>query len=165
MGNAAMIFAVCGDAGQAQSLLEQMRTQFPKSTITNVIVAPTIRAEIERSRGNLDQALQLLESVRTYDFSLITGLGNSYSRGMLYVQLRRGPEAAAEFRKVIDHRTVEAFSQCNVLAHLGLARAAQISGDTAQARKSYQDFFALWKDADADLPILVEAKKEYEQLK
>lgn len=165
MGNGALIFAVCGDLNQAQQLLDQMRAQYPKSTIVNSIVSPIIRAAIEKNRGNMDQALQLLESVRSYDFSVVTGSGNTYARGMLYLHLRRGTEAAAEFKKIIDRRTVDAFSPCHVLAHLGLARAAQMSGDTAQARKSYQDFFALWKDADADLPILIEAKKEYEQLK
>jgi tetratricopeptide (TPR) repeat protein len=74
-------------------------------------------------------------------------------------------ESAAEFQAIIDHPGVDAFSPCHTLAHLGLARAASISGDTAAARKSYQDFLALWKDADQDLPVLVQAKKEYEQLK
>ena len=164
-GVAALIFAACDDASQAQALLDQMRVQYPKSTIVNAMVAPTIRAEIDRNHGNLEQALQLLESVRPYDFSFVTGPGNAYARGVTYLQLRRGTEAAAEFKQIVNRRTVDALSPCHVLAHLGLARAAQISGDTAQARKEYQDFFALWKDADADLPVLVEAKKEYEQLK
>ena len=76
-----------------------------------------------------------------------------------------GTEAAAEFRKVIDHRSVESLSPANVLAHLGLARASQLTGDTATARTEYQNFFAAWKDADQDLPIMIEAKKEYEQIK
>ena len=76
-----------------------------------------------------------------------------------------GKEAAAEFKAIIDHPGVDILSPVSVLAHLGLARAAAINGDTAAARKSYQDFFARWKDADPDLPVLVQAKKEYEQLK
>jgi hypothetical protein len=81
------------------------------------------------------------------------------------LQQRRGNEAAAEFKSIIEHRGIDHFSPGHPLAHLGLARAAAIKGDTAGARKSYQDFFALWKDADADLPVLVQARKEYEQLK
>ena len=69
-----------------------------------------------------------------------------------------------EFKKVIDARGVEPFSPAHTLAHLGLARAAALNGDTSAARKSYQDFFAMWKDADQDLPVLVEARKEYERL-
>ncbi|HEY2963411.1 MAG TPA: protein kinase [Pyrinomonadaceae bacterium] len=165
VANAALVFAACDDANQGQPLLEQLRAQYPKSTITTSIITPMVRAEIERSRGNLEQAIQLSESTRSYDFGMITGPGNNYARGFLYLHLRRGPEAAAEFKKIIDHPSIDAFSPCHALAHLGLARAAHLSGDTAQARKSYQDFFAMWKDADPDLPVLVQAKKEYEQLK
>jgi eukaryotic-like serine/threonine-protein kinase len=78
---------------------------------------------------------------------------------------RRGNEAAVEFQKIIDHRGVDGMSPLHALARLGRARAAAISGDMATARKEYQDFFAFWKDADQDLPILIAAKKEYEQLK
>lgn len=71
----------------------------------------------------------------------------------------------AEFQKVIDHRHIVGTSPLYPLAHLGLARGAMLSGDTAKARKAYQDFFAIWKDADSDIPILMEARKEYDKLK
>jgi len=74
-------------------------------------------------------------------------------------------EAAAEFKKIIDSPATDTFSPAHALAHLCLGRAEAMSGDTAAARKSYQDFFAFWKDADADLPILVQARKEYEALR
>ena len=67
--------------------------------------------------------------------------------------------AASEFQTILDHRSWDPLSPLYLLAHLGLARAAMLQGDTAKARKSYQDFFAIWKDADADLPILIEARK------
>ena len=66
---------------------------------------------------------------------------------------------------MIDQPGIDILSPTHNLAHLGLGRALAINGDTAGARKAYQDFFALWKDADRDLPILVEARKEYELLK
>jgi len=78
---------------------------------------------------------------------------------------RMGNEAAAEFKKVIEQRGVDLLSCTHTLAHLGLGRALALSGDTAGARKAYQDFFALWKDADTDLPVLAEARKEYDGLK
>ncbi len=78
---------------------------------------------------------------------------------------RQGNEAAVEFQKIIDHRGIDTLSGLGPLAHLGLARASAISGDVGKSRTSYQNFFALLKDADADLPLLVQAKKEYEQLK
>ncbi|PYS58387.1 MAG: hypothetical protein DMF74_23980, partial [Acidobacteria bacterium] len=69
-----------------------------------------------------------------------------------------------EFQKILDHRGWDPLSPLYPLAHLGLARAAVLTGDSEKARKAYQDFFALWKDADADLPILITAKKEYEKM-
>jgi eukaryotic-like serine/threonine-protein kinase len=124
-----------------------------------------IQAMIERSRGNLTEAVRLAESVRAYDRGLVTGLMNNYVRGNLYLEQRRGTEAAAEFKKIIDSPAIEAYSPAHTLAYLGLGRAEAISGDTAAARKSYQDFFALWKDADPDLPVVLQARKEYEALK
>ena len=162
---ATLIYAVCDDQAEAQSLLDELRKQYSKSTFVGALVAPMAQAEMERSRGNLDHALQLMESVRAYDLGIPVGVGSNYMRGNLYLKQRRGSEAAAEFKKIIDSPGVDPFSPAHVLAHLCLGRALAISGDTSGARKSYQDFFALWKDADPDLPVLVDAKKEYEQLK
>jgi Tfp pilus assembly protein PilF len=162
---AALIYAGCGDTSQAQTTLNQLRTTYPTDTIISSILAPVIQALIEKSRGNLPEAVRLVESIRTYDRSLITGLMNNYLRGILYLEQRRGTEAAAEFKKIIDSPAIEAYSPAHTLAYLGLGRAAVLSGDTAGARKSYQDFFALWKDADPDLPVLVQARKEYEALR
>ena len=103
--------------------------------------------------------------MRTYEFGTILGTSTKYARGNLYLQQKMGKEAAGEFKAIIDHPGVEMFSPVQILSHLGLARAAVLNSDTTAARKSYQDFFALWKDADADLPILVQAKKEYESLR
>jgi len=165
IANAAVVYASCDDQSQAQSLLDEMHKLYPENTVIESIVAPMVRAEMERSRGNIDQALQLLESIRTYDFGIVAGVANTYMRGNLYLKQGRGNEAAAEFRKIIDRPALDAFSPAHPLSRLGLARALAINGDIVGARTSYQDFFALWKDADPDLPVLVQAKKEYEQLK
>jgi serine/threonine protein kinase/tetratricopeptide (TPR) repeat protein len=165
VANAALIYAACGDSSQAQSLLEEARAAYPKNTVISAILTPIVGAGVEKAKGNIPQAIQLLESVRSYDYGVILGVATKYARGNLYLQQRRGKEAAAEFKEIVDHRGADLLSPANTLAQLGLARAAVINGDTAAARKSYQDFFALWKDADADLPALVEARKEYEQLK
>jgi eukaryotic-like serine/threonine-protein kinase len=159
------IYAACGDQSQAQSLLDEARTTYPKNTVIALMVTPIIAAAAERSRGNFAQAVQLLEAVRPYELGLILGASTKYDRGNLYLQQRMGKEAAAEFKSIIDHPGPDIISPVLVLAHLGLGRAAALSGDTATARKSYQDFFALWKDADSELPVLVQARKEYEQLR
>ena len=164
VANAAIILAACGDQAQAESLLEDMRKRYPQNFVIATIITPMMRAETEAKRGNIDEAVRLLESIRGYDMGMITGVSNTYWRGNLYLKQRRGDEAAAEFRRVIDRRGADPFSPAHTLAHLGLARAAALNGDTSAARRSYQDFFAMWKDADQDLPVLVEARKEYEQL-
>ena len=89
----------------------------------------------------------------------------NYLRGQAYLGEEKGAEAASEFQNILDHRGWEPTSKFYPLAHLGLALAAALQGDTTKARKSYKDFLALWKDADADLPVLIEAKKEYASLK
>jgi ATP/maltotriose-dependent transcriptional regulator MalT len=161
----AMVHAACGDSDRAQAMIDTSRKAAPKNTILASIITPMLRAEIERNRGNIAEAVQLLESIRAYDFGEATGLTTTFLRGHLYLEQRRGNEAAQEFKNIVERRGIDHFSPFHALAHVGLARAAALNGDTAAARKSYQDFFALWKDADADLPVVAQARKEYEQLK
>jgi eukaryotic-like serine/threonine-protein kinase len=85
-------------------------------------------------------------------------------RGEAYLKTRQGSQAAAEFQKFLDHRGVTLNFPLNALAHLYLGRAYALAGDKPSARSAYQDFFALWKDADPDIPILNEAKAEYAKL-
>ncbi len=129
INGAASLFADCGDATRALGLLAESLKLYPNDTVTVNMFAPVIRAQVERSRGNPTEALQLLESVRRYDLGLIVGHYNNYLRGSTYLDLKRGPEAAAEFQKIIDHRGVDPMSELRPLAHVGLARAAAISGD------------------------------------
>jgi predicted Zn-dependent protease len=154
--------ALCSELGQAQSLADEYAKQFPKDTLVNAVWLPAIRAAIEIRRNNPAQAIQFLQSASRYDR---TGdYWPEYLRGQAYLAQHAGSEAATEFQKILDRRGLAPTSVLYPLAHLGLARAAALAGDTAKARKAYQDFFALWKDADADLPVLIEAKKEYEKL-
>ena len=162
---ASVIYGTCDDQSQAQSLFNEVRAAHPNNTVINAIVAPLVASAAERSKGNLTEAIHLSESVRPYEFGIVLGTSNMYARGNLYLEQRMGKEAAADFKAIIDHPTIDYLSPAHTLAHLGLARAAVINGDMTAARKSYQDFFALWKDADQDLPVLVQARKEYEQLK
>ncbi|PYS34054.1 MAG: hypothetical protein DMF75_07600 [Acidobacteria bacterium] len=90
-----------------------------------------------------------------------------YLRGVSYLRLGKGAEAAVEFQKIIDRKGQADLlvSTLYPLATVGLARALALSGDAARARKAYEDFFALWRDADSELPILIEAKNEYAKTK
>ena len=88
-----------------------------------------------------------------------------YVRAEAYLSAQQGPAAAAEFQKILDHRGLLWTCATGALAHLGLGRAYAMQGDPAKAKAAYQDFLALWKDADADIPVLTAAKAEYANLK
>jgi len=120
-----------------------------------------IRAAVEIGRGNPVQAIQLLQAASPYER---TNLVVPYVRGLAYLRLRAGAEAEAEFQKIIKNRGY-ADNPGYSLSYLGLARAAALAGDVDKSRKAYEDFFVLWKDADPDISVLIEAKREYEKLK
>jgi serine/threonine protein kinase/tetratricopeptide (TPR) repeat protein len=162
--NAALVLALCHDP-RAQALLDEALKLYPKDTPIVSIVAPMVRARLELGNNSAKRALEILETVRSYDFGIIAGSVSAILRGNAYLEQRDGNQAAAEFQKVLDHPGIDTWSPRRALAHLGLARAAALLGDTAKSRREYQDFFAAWKDADADLPVLVSARKEYEQLR
>jgi serine/threonine protein kinase/tetratricopeptide (TPR) repeat protein len=165
LSGAATIYADCGDTNQGLALIAEAIKTYPNDTTLSAVYAPLVRLQAERARGNPAEALKVSESLRRYDFGSFVGLYSNYLRALTYLDQKRGQEAAAEFQKIIDHPGVDPMSELRPLAHVGLARAAAMTGDVAKARTSYQNFFALWKDADADLPILIQARKEYEQLK
>jgi eukaryotic-like serine/threonine-protein kinase len=166
----AWTLALCGDASRAQALEEDFARKVPLDTIHNAVWRPLVRATLELKNGEstrdpaaTDRAIQLLPASRQYDAAL--NFRPTWMRGQAYLQARNGTLAAAEFQKIIEHRGWDIFSPLWPMAHLGLARAAVLQGDLDRGRKAYETFFLLWKDADSDLPDLIEAKKEYEKLK
>jgi serine/threonine protein kinase len=168
---AAVTFACAGDQTRARSLADELQKQFPLNTTLNYYWVPVVRAYIELRGGHQAQALTRLQAAAPYDlafplpqFSEGGTLYPPYVRGQAYLALHQGKEAAAEFQKFIEHRSIVANFPLASLARLGLARAYAVQGDTVNARSAYQDFFSLWKDADPDIPILKEAKAEYAKL-
>jgi serine/threonine protein kinase/tetratricopeptide (TPR) repeat protein len=162
----ALALARTGDVRRASLLTDELVRHYPDDTLLNNYWAPTIHAAINIWRNEARQAIETLKTAAQYDWSS-TGTGCPYPiyvRGEAYLMLRQGKEAAAEFQKVIDHPGLVQVFVFGSLSHLGLARAYALSGDSAKARTAYQDFFALWKDADPDIPILKQAKEEYAKL-
>ena len=125
---------------------------------------PTIRATLAINSNNPAKAIELLQTAIPYDLSSTHAMRSTYTRGNAYLALHKGSEAAAEFQKIVDHPGVVLNGMTGALAKLDLARAYALEGDAAKARVAYQDFFALWKDADPNIPILVSAKSEYAKL-
>jgi eukaryotic-like serine/threonine-protein kinase len=160
---AALALAQSGEPSQVQSLIAELAKAHPKDTVLNGVWLPTIRAAMELQLGNAGQAIDLLQAASRYEAA--ADFWPPYLRGQAYLRLKSAREAAAEFQKILDHRGETPLSALYPLAHLGLARASALAGDVSGSRRAYQDFLALWKDADADLPVLIEAKKEYERLK
>ena len=161
--HSANALAACGQAAAAQSLVEEMQKRFPQDTLLHSVWIPLIRAQLELARGNGAQAVQLLESARKYD--VYGDYWPQYVRAQAYAKQGNGVQAANEFKYILDHRGWYPLSPVYALAQLGYARASAQSGDTAKARKAYQDFFELWKNADATVPFVAEARQEYDKLK
>jgi eukaryotic-like serine/threonine-protein kinase len=159
---AALAFALAGDATRSQAVAADLTKRYPKNILISSYYVPTIRAILELNRGNAAAALDLLQTTAPYEAQ--SCMDAVYARGQAYLASRQGNAAAAEFQKILDHRGLMNVCPLASLAHLGLARAHALSGDSAGARTAYQDFFALWKDADSDIPILKEAKAEYAKL-
>jgi serine/threonine protein kinase/tetratricopeptide (TPR) repeat protein len=162
----AWTLALCGEARRAHALADDLALRLPLNTMYNSVWLPLIRATLQLKRSPAskpDKALQLLQAARQYEAAI--SFKPTWVRGQAYLQANNGARAAEEFERIIKHRGWDVLSPLWPLAHLGLARAAALEGDVAKSRKAYEDFFLLWKDADAELPVLIEAKKEYERLK
>ncbi len=165
---AAIVLARSGEWKWAESVAAQLDAEMPQNTMAQNYDLPCLRAAIAISQGKALDAIQVLETSVPYEFGngvVVGGLYPVYVRGLAYLQMRKGPEAAAEFRKIIDHPGIAQDNVWGALTYLQLGRAQLMMGDKAAARKSYQDFLALWKDADADIPIYKQAKAEYAKLK
>jgi tetratricopeptide (TPR) repeat protein len=135
--------------------------KFPEDTLWQYVRGPQIQAAISLSRNQPAKAVEALRRALPYDmrsFDLPAMRGRAYLADKRYVQ------AEAEFRKIVDHPTVDPLSEDLPLAHLGLARVLASEGNVAGSLEEYLNFFDLWKDAEPDVPALVLAKAEYAKL-
>ncbi len=165
----ALALARAGDTALAQRLSDELADAYPANTVINWYWLPTIRAAIELDRSNPGKAIQLLEVAAPYELGTpapyqVGTLYPVYMRGEANLAAHRDKEAIAEFQKILDHRGLVANFPLAALAHLQLGRAYAMAHDTAKAQNAYQDFFILWKDADPDIPILKQAKAEFEKV-
>jgi len=162
----AWTLALCGKTARAQSLADGLARKLPLDTMHNSVWLPLIHATLELKRGSAagpEKAIQLLQPTRRYEAA--TSFRPMWVRGQAHLEAKNGALAASEFQKIIEHRGWDALSPLWPLASLGLARAAALQGDVAKSRQAYENFFRLWKEADPELPVLIEAKRERERLK
>jgi DNA-binding winged helix-turn-helix (wHTH) protein/tetratricopeptide (TPR) repeat protein len=169
---AALALAMSGNSSEAQVLANDLEHDFPEDTSVKFNYLPAVRASVALNHGEPSKAVELLQTAVPYELGtprsglqgFFGALYPIYLRGQAFLAAHHGPEAAGEFEKILDHRRIMVGDPTVVLAHLGLARAYVLSGETFKAHAKYQDFFALWKDADPGIPILKQARSEYAKL-
>ena len=153
--------ALCGEPSAARRVADEASQRLPNNTVLQAIGLPLIRAAIELASDRPAKAIEALAPAAPYERGWPQLV---YLRGLAYLRLNDGARAAAEFHRILDHWGAY-FGPFYPQSYAGLARAEALRGGTAAARKAYEDFFAFWKDADADIPLLIEARNEYAALK
>jgi tetratricopeptide (TPR) repeat protein len=165
----ALAMARTGDTPGAKAMVEELEKNNPSNTVLKLYWLPILNATAELNRGNSARGLEHLEAAAPYElgepppFQLGT-LYPAYLRGQAYLLAHNGSAAAIEFQKLLDHGGIVLNFPLGAVTHLQIGRAYAMTGDTAKAKSAYQDFLALWKDADPDIPILKQAKAEYAKL-
>jgi tetratricopeptide (TPR) repeat protein len=165
----AIALEMADDSAHATRLADDLGKRFPEDTIVQYSYLPTIHAAALLRGSEAGKAINALAAAAPYELGSIVETLNFvlypvYMRGEAYLAANQGTAAAAEFQKILDHPGVVLSEPIGALAHLQLARAYAMEGDTVKARAAYQDFLTLWKDADSDIPILKQAKGEYAKL-
>ncbi len=165
----ALALARSGETAQAKVFAEELEKTYPSETVLKVYWLPTIHATLALNANNTTQALEFLEAAAPYELGVpqqfqLGTMYPVYMRGVAYLQADNGAAAAEQFQRILDHPGLIINFPLGALAHLGLGRAYTFTGEKEKARAAYQDFLALWKDADSDIPLLKEAKAEYAKL-
>ena len=158
---AALALALSGDSQQADKVVTELTNEKPEATVLRSIYGPQIRAAIALQKQNPAEAVEILRAALPYD---LAGMTTPYLRGQAYLAAHQGPEAVAEFQKILNNKGTVGVDVIGALALLGLGRAHAVAWETDKAKTAYQDFFAVWKNADPDVPILKQAKAEYVKL-
>jgi len=163
---AALALVRAGDVAQAQRLANDLGPGLSTEHDRAGLLAAGHPGRLELAAKNSAKALDLLKTAAPFELrrSRVGTMYPAYLRGQAYLQARNGKEAAAEFQRIISHRGIVLNFPLATVAHLGLARAHALEGDTANARVAYEDFLKLWKDADSNIPLLREARTEYGRL-
>jgi eukaryotic-like serine/threonine-protein kinase len=170
---AALALALSGDSTQAEKLANDMGNRYPEDTSVKFSYLPVIRAVVSVQHGAPLQAIDALQASVPYEMgsprcSQTAYFGSLYPiffRGEALLAAHKGAEAASEFQRILTHRGIMIGDPVFVLAHLGLARAYALSGESAKARSQYEEFFVIWSHADPDIPALKRAKVEFNNLR
>jgi tetratricopeptide (TPR) repeat protein len=169
---AAFALALSGDLPQPRALADDLAREGPEDTFVQFMYLPTIRALFALNAHDPAGAIQALQVASRYDLHTggvgfivrVGALYPIYVRGLAYLAARQPTEAAGEFQRIVDHRSIVLVDPMDAMARLQLARAHALAGDTVKAKAAYNDLLALWKDADSKIPVVDEARAEYGRL-
>ena len=161
--NLVVALSMAGDKARAQKLIGDLNVHYPEDTLIHTLFVPMAEGLIQSS-SKRPSSIETMRSVARFEMGATFSFLPIYVPGIVDLRAHEGAAAAAEFQKILSHRGVFYAAPEYALAHIGLARALAMQGDMAGSRHAYQDFFALWKDADPDIPFLKEAKAEYGRL-
>jgi hypothetical protein len=169
---AALALGLAGDASRSDALADDLDKRFPEGTFVQSTYLPVLRALSALHRVQPTESVERLQPAARYELAVnglnmqlyMGGLHSAYVRGDALVAGHKYAEAIAEFQKILDHRGIVGADPIGALAHLQLGRTFALAGDPVKAKLAYGDFLTRWKDADADIPILVQAKAEYARL-
>ena len=168
----AFALALSRNSSSARAIVTHMEKEYPEDTCVRFSYAPTVRALVALNQGRPMKAIELLAISKAYELgqtgiSLYVHYGTlypTYVRGLAYQELHQPREAAAEFRRMLDHPGLLLADPIGPAALVQLARALRDAGDTEQAKQAYQRFLDLWKDADREIPLLQQARNEFARL-
>jgi len=169
----ALALGLGGDSSRSEPLADDLERRFPEDTFAKFTYVPVLRGLSALDRKKPTDSVEQLQIALPYELAVnglnfnhfyLGGLHSAYVRGEAFVAAHRYADAAAEFQKILDHRGLVGADPIGTLAHLQLGRTFALAGDPVKAKRAYEDFLTRWKDADSDVPILVQAKAEYARL-
>jgi eukaryotic-like serine/threonine-protein kinase len=160
---AVYVLARLGDDRRVKKIVDALDKDLPADTLLHGVDIPRARGAASLYHNDPQQTLRDVEPGTAYELSPFA-VPVMVVHAEAYLRLRDGAHAVEEYRKILNHRGVNSTTVLYTLAYLGLARGYGVENDTAQEKKAYEEFFAAWKDADADIPVLQQAKAEYAKL-
>jgi eukaryotic-like serine/threonine-protein kinase len=166
----AFALALLGDPGQARNIAAELEKRYPEDTCVLFSYLPALRALDALNQGDAAKALEMTQAAAPFDLAVpgtaylsafFGALYPVYVRGLAYSRLGRHREAAVEFQKILDHPGITLNDPIGPMTRLQLARALAASEDRARSAAVYKDLLTVWKDADPDIPVVLDAKAEY----
>ena len=171
---AAFALAVSGDVSRSRALADDLARDYPEDTSVQFMYLPTLRALFALDARNAAAAIQALQTASRFDLA-IGGIGFNgyfgklypiYVRGLAYLAAQQPVEAAAEFQRIVDHRSIVLVDPIDALARLQLARALALSGDTVKAKERLRrSAWRCGRTPTPGIPIITEARAEHARLR